>query len=59
MGHALLVGAAQACTNLGHPELQEHLYEETGNEDYAPNRRWVSRGTGPPPSDARLWRAGR
>jgi hypothetical protein len=34
-GHRLLVGAAQACTDLGHPELQEYLYDQTGDEDYA------------------------
>jgi hypothetical protein len=35
-GHRLLVGAAQACTELGHPELQDYLYEDTRDEDYAP-----------------------
>jgi hypothetical protein len=34
-GHRLLVGAAQACTDLGHPELQKYLYDQTGDEDYA------------------------
>lgn len=28
-GHRLLVGAAQACTDLGHPELQDYLYDDT------------------------------
>jgi hypothetical protein len=35
VGHRLLVRAAQACTDLGRPELQKYLYDETGNEDYA------------------------
>lgn len=26
-GHRLLMRAAQACTDLGHPELQEYLYD--------------------------------
>ena len=36
IGHDLIVTASQACTNLGQPELQQYLYDETGNEDYAP-----------------------
>jgi hypothetical protein len=35
VGHRLLVRAVQGCTDLGRPELQEYLYDETGNEDYA------------------------
>jgi hypothetical protein len=34
-GHRLFMRAAQACTDLGHPELQEYLYEDTRDEDYA------------------------
>lgn len=32
----LLVRAAQACTELGHPELQDYLNDDTREEDYAP-----------------------